>query len=196
MEVYIVRHGQTPWNAMGKMQGHMDIPLNEEGREAAIKLGERLEQQGIIFDAFYVSPLVRAYETACLIRGRQNIPIIRDERLRELSFGVEEGVIATDWLRKDSPYRCFFDAPDRYVPPEEGESLYAVCRRTEEFIREVLEPAADSHQRVMIVAHGALNKGLMCYLEGNDMAHYWGEGLQRNCEADIFSYDGSSWCKQ
>ena len=67
MEVYIIRHGETIWNAAGKLQGSMDIELNEKGRAAAGALGERLE--GVSFDRIYASPLIRAYETACLIKG-------------------------------------------------------------------------------------------------------------------------------
>ena len=74
MELYIIRHGQTIWNATGRLQGHTDIDLDERGRASAIDLGNKLESEGITFDAIYSSPLSRAYETACIIRGRQNIP--------------------------------------------------------------------------------------------------------------------------
>lgn len=192
MELYVVRHGRTKWNAEGRLQGTTDIALDEEGRRVAIELGERMDRHGIVFDAIYVSPLIRAYETACLIRGRHNIPIIRDERLRELGFGICEGASYEEWLDSASPYRCFFEEPERYLPPEEGESLESVCQRTKEFVREVLE-SKPSEGRYMVVAHGALNKGMMCYLEGNTIDRFWGEGLQKNCEADIFVYDGRSW---
>lgn len=186
MELYIVRHGQTSWNAAGRLQGTVDIELNSVGREAAIALGEKLEREGVVFDCIYTSPLLRAYETAALIRGRQNIPIIRDDRLREISFGDSEGEEAKNWLHEDSPYRHFFDAPEKYQPPKNGESLESVIARTGEFLEEVLRPLAKDNKRVLIVAHGALNKGLMCHLEGNTVATYWGKGLQKNCEADVF----------
>ncbi len=190
MEVYIIRHGCTAWNAAGRLQGTTDIELNDEGRRAAIALGEQLENLGIRFDGIYSSPLIRAYETACLIRGRQDIPIVRDERLRELGFGVCEGASYEEWLDPASPYRCFFEAPERYRPPEGGETLESVCERTKDFAREILEQKSG---RFMVVAHGALNKGLMCHLEGNDIAHFWGEGLQRNCDASVFVFDGQGW---
>ena len=90
MELYLIRHGLTVWNAAGKLQGNTDIELNEQGREAAGQLGIQLDN--VSFDIIYSSPLIRAYETACLIRGNRNIPIVRDKRLRELSFGEKEGV--------------------------------------------------------------------------------------------------------
>ena len=70
-----------------------------------------------------------------------------------------------------------------------------LTRSERAFLQEVIEPLSDQFRRVMIVAHGALNKGLMCYIEGNDNAHYWGEGLQNNCEAAIFTVDANGWQK-
>lgn len=191
MEVYIVRHGETVWNAAGKMQGNADIELNDNGRRLASELGKQLE--GVHFDRIYSSPLVRAYETACLIRGGRDIPIIRDDRLREICFGSMEGTHYSDWLKEDCPYRFFFNEPGRYTPPEGGDSLDQVCDRAREFLQQVVEPAWENTERIMIVAHGALNKGLMCHIEGHGTDTFWGEALQKNCEASIFSYDGSVW---
>ena len=77
--------------------------------------------------------------------------------------------------------------------------MEGICKRKivlqEHQIVPVIEPQFDSSKRIMIVAHGALNKGLMCYLEGNDKAHFWGKGLQKNCQASIFEYDGKEWKK-
>lgn len=194
MEVYIIRHGETIWNAEGKLQGTADIELNEKGRELAGKLGEELEN--VPFDKIYSSPLIRAYETACLIRGHRNIPIIRDDRLHEICFGEMEGIHYKEWLNETSPYRYFFTEPAKYHAPEKGESFEEVCARTKAFLEELVEPSFNENERIMIVAHGALNKGLMCHIEGNDIAHYWGEGLQGNCEATIFEYDGAKWSRK
>ncbi|MBR1572456.1 MAG: histidine phosphatase family protein [Lachnospiraceae bacterium] len=195
MQLYIVRHGQTDWNKVRKLQGLTDVQLNENGRQVAIELGDRLEGDGIIFDEIFSSPLSRAYETACLIRGRQNVPIIRDERIREISFGVDEGMDYDTWMRDDNPQKVFFTEPHKYIPPQDGETIEEVRARGREFIQQVIEPLYGQAERVMIVAHGAMNKGLMCYLENNDLEHFWGDGLQNNCEASVFEYDGRVWTK-
>lgn len=195
MQLYIVRHGQTDWNKVRKLQGLTDIQLNENGRQVAIDLGDKLEQEGVTFDEIFSSPLIRAYETACLIRGRQNVPITRDERIREISFGVSEGMDYETWMSEDNPQRAFFTEPHKYIPPQDGETIEEVQARGREFIQEVIEPLYGQAKRVMIVAHGAMNKGLMCYLENNDVEHFWGDGLQNNCEASIFEYDGQVWTK-
>ena len=193
MEVYIIRHGETVWNEEGKLQGSKDIELNENGREVAGELGRRLEK--IAFDRIYCSPLIRAYETACLIRGHRNIPIIRDARLREICFGEMEGVNKREWMKEDSPYRFFFTEPARYIPPRNGATLEALQERTREFLQEEIEPKHDEWKRIMIVGHGALNKALMCHIEGHGTKNFWGNGLQNNCEADIFEFDGNNWMR-
>lgn len=193
MELYIIRHGETVWNKENRLQGTNDIDLNENGREKAILLGDKIDS--VPFDKIYVSPLIRAYETACLIRGRRNIQIIRDNRLREISFGEMEGRCYDEVIDEKCPFNYFFTNPAKYVPPKNAESLESLCLRTKEFIVKEIEPQYNSANRIMIVAHGALNKGLMCYLENNDIAHFWGEGLQQNCQATIFSYDGKKWIR-
>ncbi len=191
MELYIVRHGKTMWNEQGRLQGHVDIPLNEEGREAAIRLQSRLSD--ICFDAIYSSPLKRARETAELICGSRKIPIITDDRLLEISFGDMEGIYCDDWFDEKSPYRFFFTDPSRYQTPPNGESFEQVCQRSRDFLEQVIEPLEGKKQRVMIVAHGALNKGLMCHIQHHDISHYWGNGLQKNCECSIFRLNHKKW---
>ncbi len=193
MELYIVRHGQTDWNKETRFQGLIDKELNSEGRESAAKLGEKLEKENIFFDKIYSSPLCRAYETACLIRGRQNIPIIRDSRLKEICFGVLEGLTYDDWMNTELPRKNFFTNPENYIPPKDGESFESVCKRTKEFIQEVLEKSTD--KKVLLVAHGALLAGLTCYLENRPISNYWGNGLTNNCETKKYVFDGNLWLK-
>lgn len=191
MELYLVRHGQTVWNKAGKLQGRTDIELNESGRQLAGELGEKLETVG--FDRIYSSPLIRAYETACLIRGHRNIQIVRDERLLEISFGDGEGDSWEEWNKPENPYNSFFSAPEKYSPPPHGESIESVLFRTKEFVQKVVELQWKNAERFMIVAHGALNCAVMCYLENNSKEKFWGKGLQKNCQATVFEYDGKNW---
>lgn len=192
MEIYIVRHGETVWNAKKLLQGNTDIELNEYGRALAGETGENLEN--VHFDKIYSSPLIRAYETACLIRGHRNIPIIRDERIRELCFGVNEGHNFKRLLVDESdPFHYFFEHPELYVAPKQGESLEHICERAADFMSEVIEPQAKELERVMIVAHGALNKALMCHIKQHGIADFWSGGLQKNCNVIIVQYDGNRY---
>lgn len=192
MEIYIVRHGETIWNEKRLLQGSEDITLNESGRELAGITGKKLE--GVPFDKIYSSPLIRAYETAVIIRGHRNIPIIRDDRLRELSFGINEGKDSMK-IREDenNPFHNFFSIPELYVAPEGGETLEHICMRAKEFLEEEIEPQAEQLERVMIVAHGALNKAMMCHIMQHGIAEYWSGGLQKNCGVTIVRLDGNGY---
>lgn len=194
MEVYLVRHGETVWNAEGKMQGSMDIELNEKGIEAAKKLGEELKD--IKFDRVYSSVLKRAYETAVLIKGDRDIEVIKDKRLIEMSFGCMEGSRFEEWLGDGNPLSHFFHAPHKFIPPEGAESFEQVRDRTTEFVREVIEPLEKECERILIVAHGASNKGMMTRMENNDIEHFWGKGLQGNCQATVFDYTNGVWTEK
>ncbi|MBP5601878.1 MAG: histidine phosphatase family protein [Treponema sp.] len=207
MEVYIIRHGKTDWNKEYRFQGAQDIPLNQEGRDAAFALGKRLA--GIHFDAVYSSPLSRAYETACIVaetsgalRQAQeprdmcslNDPV-KEPLLTELSFGEFEGLPFDQWMNTDEPRKYFFKEPGRYVPPKGGETFESGIERTGKFVHTVLEPLYEKNPgaRIMIVAHGAILAALMCNLEGRSVENYWGNGLKGNCEETIYKYDGKTW---
>lgn len=88
--IYIVRHGQTDWNVKRLIQGHIDIPLNEEGKRQAKKIS--IELKGITFNKIYSSDLKRAYETAKIIAQDRKLKIVVSEDLRERYFGKFQGV--------------------------------------------------------------------------------------------------------
>ena len=190
MEIYIVRHGETPWNKERRCQGTVDINLNEYGKELAIITGQALKDTH--FDIIYSSPLSRAYETACLIKGDRDIPVIKDDRLKEICFGNMEGMCMDDMLKDpNSHFQHFFDKPELFVPDEKGESLEELCTRTKEFMENVVMPNADNYTRIMIVGHGAMNKSIMCYIKNHGIDKFWSGGLQKNCNVIIVSYDNN-----
>ncbi len=187
MELYIVRHGETVWNKAGRLQGSTDISLNDAGRELARITGEALKDTHI--DKIYSSPLMRAYETACLIRGDRDIPVIKDARIKELCFGNLEGQVMSEMKADpDSHFQNFFDAPHKYIPDEKGESLEALCERTAEFMEDIIIPQADTCERIVIVGHGAMNKAIMCYIKKHGIDMLWSGGLQKNCNVIIVDY--------
>lgn len=89
MKLYLVRHGQTDWNAADRLQGQSDIPLNAVGIAQAQSLRDQIRQRNLRFDAIYSSPLQRVRKTAEIIADNQ--PIIIDSRLNERNAGQFEG---------------------------------------------------------------------------------------------------------
>ena len=91
MEILLIRHGETDWNRARRMQGHIDIPLNNEGLRQAKALGAALASEKL--DAVYTSDLQRAKLTAQAVADVHQMPLIIDEQLRERCYGVFEGLM-------------------------------------------------------------------------------------------------------
>ena len=176
--LYIMRHGKTDWNAAHRLQGHTDIPLNEEGRHMAIEARETYKD--LHFDICYCSPLSRAKETAELFLEGRNIPIIPDDRLREIGFGIYEGIEHVLENPSTPAYTLFHD-PIHYQADGGAESLDALFARSKNFIEEVLSPDYVETHDILIVAHGGLNCSIIAQYEHTPLAHFW-DNLQGNCE--------------
>lgn len=175
MILYIIRHGETQWNKEKRLQGRSNVLLNEYGRELARITGEALKE--IHFDVVYSSPLDRAYETAQIITGGRR-DIIKDERLIEISFGVHEGMPVSEL---GDSVNDFFFAPEEYIPAEGGENYREVCERAKDFLENVIYPIRNTQKKVLIVAHGAMNKALMLNLKNLEIKDIWKGEFQRNC---------------
>ena len=176
--LYILRHGKTDWNTEHKLQGRTDIPLNAEGREMARKAAEKC--RNVHFDICYCSPLARARETAEIILKDRNVPIVYDDRLREMSFGIYEGKVnyAFD---ESCPVSILFRHPEQYDFPIEGaESWKELFDRTGDFLREKALPLVKYNKDVLIVGHGAMDSSIVCQVRGLPIEQFWSAGIE-NC---------------
>lgn len=176
--LYMMRHGRTDWNAARKLQGHTDVPLNEEGRQMARKAAQRYRD--ISIDICYCSPLVRAKETAEIVLSGRNIPILYDDRLIEMGFGEYEGV-ELDTLSEDAPANVLFHHPEQYVPGVGCESFQELYERTGSFLEQVVAPQLKAGKDILIVGHGAMNSSIVCQVKGISLERFWEAGI-RNCE--------------
>ena len=188
MELYLIRHGETKWNEEGRLQGQMDIPLNENGRKLARLTGEGLKD--LPFDHIYVSPLCRAKETGELVFAGRGIPQTEDDRLKEIDFGPWEGHFVSTLPES---YKNFCHAPDKYAAPEGAESLPHLISREMDFIRDVLVPASDRYVRVAVVAHGACGQALKLCLGHKKLSDFWKPQFPYNCSVSIFEINGDDW---
>jgi len=181
--LYILRHGQTDWNLKHRTQGRTDIPLNETGRQMAIKAGE--ENKNIHFDLCYCSPLKRAKETAQLFLKGRDIEIRFDERLMEMSFGDYEG-IPNAFETPGCPLYTLFHDPAHYKAQGGAEGFEELYRRTGEFMEEIIYPLLQKKQDILIVGHGAMNASIRCRLLNVPLEHFWDQ-LGKNCELFVWS---------
>ena len=187
MKIYLVRHSETDWNKIGRLQGQSDVPLNEHGIRLARETAAALKS--VPFEAAFSSPLGRAMETARIIMGDRNIPLQTDERLMEMNFGVMEKM---DFVtaKKDAahPMYNFFFAPAAYIPPERAESFQQLYDRSGEFLREQILSLEGKYETVLITGHGAMNRSIVNPLAGVPLEDFWRIHLP-NCAVSTLSLE-------
>ena len=190
MELYIIRHGRTVWNKAGLIQGTSDVELLPEGIEMARQTGVGLKDTH--FDAVYSSPLKRAYDTAVMIKGDRELEVIADVRLTEMGFGVCEGMKYVSKEDGGGLLEGFWESPDTYEAPEGGDTFYEVCERAAAFLKYVEQNHKDG-ERIMIVAHAAMNQAMFSYLENLEVKDFWKHGKQMNCAVTVAELKDGSW---
>ena len=172
--LYIIRHGKTDWNNERKLQGRTDIPLNEEGIEMARRA--RDEYRNVSFDICYCSPLKRARQTADILLEGRDIPIITDDRLLEMSFGIYEGM-ANGYDDPDLYVSRLFRDPAGFTERlEGGESLDDLFERTGDFLESIVKPLLSQNKNVLIVGHGAMNSSIVSRIRGMERKDFWAAG--------------------
>ncbi len=171
MKILLARHGETPWNAEGRYQGQVDIPLSDVGLAQAAALGRRL--QDVRIDRAVASPLARATRTAQLALGEARVPMLGfDAGLLEIAHGEWEGLLASEIAQRD-PLRlqAWRDAPESVLMPG-GESLQMVLERAwPALMRACAGLGADD--TLLVVAHDAVNRVLLARILGLPLARLW-----------------------
>jgi broad specificity phosphatase PhoE len=155
MILYLLRHGETDWNAKERIQGATDTVLNKRGLEQAYEVAEKLAGEHI--ETVYASDLKRARKTGDIVSARLDLPIHYTKRLREMNFGKAEGVKCSDLQAKFSYiYQAFNDIknPERYeIKYPNGESIGEVQQRFMKLVNKLLD---DGRKSVLLVTHGML----------------------------------------
>ncbi len=189
MKLYMVRHGRTAWNALGKVQGSADVPLGEEGIRLAAATGKALLD--VPFDLCFTSPLIRARRTAELILSGRDVPIIPDSRLSEIDFGVLEGSRFRDETgRVQSPeMETFFEHPESFQRPEGGESIQDVIWRTGDFLTEKITDPDLFGKTILISTHGCALRALLQNIKPSP-GDFWRGKVPPNCSISIAEAEG------
>ena len=149
LHLMLVRHGETEWNAQRRYQGQSDVPLSEFGKWQAELVAVRLAEQKI--DAVYASDLKRAWGTAQVIAEKSGLDITSEPRLRELKFGILEG-LTFDEAQEQYPEMLAAWLDDFHQTPEGAETIDMFNTR----VVSLLDDLKNKHdeQTVLLVAHG------------------------------------------
>lgn len=175
--VCLIRHGETDWNATGRLQGREDIALNDAGLAQARELARYFGTGE--WDVIYSSPLQRAFETARIIAGQLGLPeIFREEDLQERDYGAASGLLPEE-------RRLRFH--DGIIP---GQEDFELLRNR---AMKVLNRIARHHKghRILVVAHGALTNAMLYSLSAGAYGSFKTR-LKNGC-VNLFMNDQNSW---
>ena len=184
MKIYIIRHGEPALNVQGVLQGQIDEPLNENGRRLAELTGRGM--RGIRFDACISSPLSRAVETAQIVlrESGNDLPITIDERLLEMDFGDMDAKKISEMGEESL---SFFLTPFEFPGFPNGESISALCRRTQPFLKELI--ARGDGKTYLISTHGCAMRAMVNDLM-EDPSDFWLGHAPYNCSLTIVEAEG------
>ena len=171
MKILLARHGETPWNAAGRYQGQIDIPLSEAGEVQAAKLGDRLSD--VTITRAVSSQLTRARSTAEAALGESRKHILRiDPRFQEIAHGDWEGLLAQEIAERDPvTFQAWRDAPQTVQMPQ-GENLQQVLDRAWEGLAAACD-GLGKDDTLLVVAHDAVNRVLLCRIFGLGLDRLW-----------------------
>ena len=176
MEICLVRHGETNWNKIGKLQGHTDIELNKNGIIQANACADYLYNTNC--ELIITSPLKRAKQTAKIIAERKRLPLIKMPEFIERNYGEAEGMTVEERLLK---------FPDLQYPNQE----------TKEDVRERVMNGLQQIQKehklsnIILVAHGAVINSILAILSNNEIGS--GKTKLANACLSTINYDQGIW---
>lgn len=161
MKMYVVRHGETDWNSIGKLQGQTDVELNDTGRNQALQTSNLIKDEKI--DFIFSSPLKRTLETASIINKNFNVPIIKEKRLIERCWGRSEGLTKAEIkeMIKVNPLLGEFWNYNKNIKSNDVECVQDFCKRVYEFLDEVKEKYKD--KTILLVTHGGVSRPIESY---------------------------------
>lgn len=188
LQVYLVRHGETVWNAERRIQGQSDSPLTEKGEQQAWQVGERVKHLGITH--IIASDLGRTRRTAEIIADACSCSVTLDPRLRELNMGVLEKRPLDGLTAEEEQWRATLVNGTEGGRIPEGESMTEMATRMHAALNACLDLPAGS--RPLLVSHGMALGALVSTILG--LPAYAERRLRlRNCSLSRVDYQQSAW---
>lgn len=189
-KVLLLRHAQTTFSKANRFTGASDIPLNETGTTQAQLLSDRLQAAKQQVTCVYSSSLRRSVETADIIARRYSLPVQRVPAFNELDYGLWEGLTRSDVLEKfPDEYKKWLDNPGLVAPPG-GETGESVAQRAMPALSEFV--AQSENDTIIIVAHKAVNRVLICLGLGIPLARSRVAVAQEEACLNVLVFDSST----
>jgi phosphoserine phosphatase len=175
VRLLLVRHGETDWNRQQRFQGQIDVPLNSQGQLQAEQAAAFL--QSVPIDRAVSSPLLRPKQTAAaILQHHPDVELEFLDDLQEISHGLWEGKLEAE-IEQDYPglLQQWQRSPETVQMPE-GENLQQVWERAIAAWNSIVASTAQQDDRlitVLVSAHDAVNKAILCGLVGLEPGHFW-----------------------
>jgi broad specificity phosphatase PhoE len=137
LKIVLIRPGSTDYDCQERIQGTLDIPLNEQGQTEATQTAQQLRESGV--EVIYAPPCEPAYDTAKTIAQALDVKIRKLDRMQNLNQGLWQGMLVKDVRRKQPKvYRQWQEQPENVCPPE-GEMLAAAEQRVHNAMMKLLK---------------------------------------------------------
>src|SRR5574343_1190455 len=163
--ICLIRHGETEWNAERRLQGQIDIGLNDNGRQQATAAGLWLRRAGL--QALYSSDLQRAWTTAGAIAEATGLSVQPAPEMRERNYGIFQGLTYAEARERPPEGYAAFERRDPDYAFETGETLRAMYERVTGKLRAIA--AAHAGQVVAVVLHGGVLDVVNRFVRGNPL---------------------------
>ncbi|MDD2721439.1 MAG: histidine phosphatase family protein [Gallionella sp.] len=186
--ICFIRHGETDWNVVKRIQGQTDIPLNDTGRKQALAMAFNAGHHD--FNAIYCSDLMRTVETANALAERRDLKVKTLPLLRERHYGIFQGITAVEGLQRHPEAHACYMARDLNYDFEIGESMLSFETR----VKAAVEHLCRHHtgETIVAVTHAGVLDILYRHATGRPL-HTPRDFVIPNCALNWFHFDGQGW---
>jgi 2,3-bisphosphoglycerate-dependent phosphoglycerate mutase len=190
-EILMIRHGETAWNAVKRLQGHLDIPLNADGERQAEALGRALRDESL--DAIISSDLQRARQTAQAIAVSRGVAVHTERGLRERCYGAFEGMLYSEISQRYPEAYVAWQAREIDARFPQGVHVAETLREfSERVINTITRIVTEGkYRRVALVSHGGVLECAYRAAQGLGFAHARDFDIF-NASVNRFTWDGAS----
>ena len=168
MNLVLVRHGQSKWNALNLFTGWKDPGLTDQGRQEANQAGQLIQSLNLDFDVMFTSALVRAQLTGDIILNiikQTHIPTVKNQALNERNYGDLAGLNKDDARAKWGAEQVQIWRRSYDIPPPGGESLKDTGERVMPYFNQEILPLIKKGQNILISAHGNSLRSMIKFLD-------------------------------
>jgi len=175
MRIILVRHGKTDWSNIDRIQGEVDIPLNDEGLEQAKGIASKLSGEKI--EAIFSSQLARSYITAEKIAMHHKLKVKKVKELNEVNQGLWQGLLLSAVKKRYKRQYSLWKQDPTLVQPPKGESIKDAYDRVITLVQKLIDKYYDG--TICIVSHEIITGLIKCHFKSFDLKDMWTHALNK-----------------